>query len=249
MVSRSQARTRRSSAARSAPGQLQAAAARPGRPTAAGPGCPRRSRWTWRAGTGTGAGRPPSARHPEHRVPAGGEEHRDRQPRRPGRLDHHLQPRPPARPGQRRRSITGQARHASARTAAGTPPARPRPAPAPCAPTRSPGRSRPAVAALHPAPSSATGSTPAARAGGDASRPRSQGGRARRRLPLMCCNRARPRRAGPLPSSGASVARPAVAISRTRLSLRPPLDATHRTNRDAHATLEPRADQVPELLT
>ena len=35
------------------------------------------------------------------------------------------------------------------------------------------------------------------------------------RLPLMCCNRARPRRACPLPSSGASVARPGVAIKST----------------------------------
>ena len=66
----------------------------------------------------------------------------------------------------------------------------------------------------------------------------------------MRCNRARPRRVGPLPSSGASVARPAVAISRTRhrrhnhvASLRARLNATHRTNRDAHATLEPRTDQ------
>jgi hypothetical protein len=27
------------------------------------------------------------------------------------------------------------------------------------------------------------------------------------------------------------------------------LDATHRTSRDAHATLEPRADQAPESFT
>jgi hypothetical protein len=39
------------------------------------------------------------------------------------------------------------------------------------------------------------------------------------RLPLMCCNQAQPRRAGLLPSSGASVARPGVAIRRTRPSL------------------------------
>jgi hypothetical protein len=42
------------------------------------------------------------------------------------------------------------------------------------------------------------------------------GGRGQPRLPLMCCNRARPRRTSPLPSSGASVAGPGVAISWTR---------------------------------
>src|SRR4051794_38617154 len=64
----------------------------------------------------------------------------------------------------------------------------------------------------------------------------------------MCCNRARPLLwTGSLPSSGASVARPAVAIRGTRLSLRPTFNATHRTNRDAHATPGHRTDQVPEL--
>ena len=50
-------------------------------------------------------------------MPAGGEEHRDRQPRRPGRLDHHLQPgaraapRPTPRPRPRPGSATvGRAR-------------------------------------------------------------------------------------------------------------------------------------------
>jgi len=46
-------------------------------------------------------------------------------------------------------------------------------------------------------------------------RPRSQGRHAQPRLPLMCCNRLRPRRTKPLPSSGASVAEPGMAISRT----------------------------------
>jgi hypothetical protein len=46
---------------------------------------------------------------------------------------------------------------------------------------------------------------PAAPMGG-APRPRSQGRCIRRRHPLMCCNRPRPSRVGPLPSSGASVA-------------------------------------------
>jgi len=47
---------------------------------------------------------------------------------------------------------------------------------------------------------------PAAPMGDAVPRPRSQGAGVRRRLPLMCCNRPRPRRAGPLPASGASVA-------------------------------------------
>jgi hypothetical protein len=40
-----------------------------------------------------------------------------------------------------------------------------------------------------------------------------------------------------------------VAINCTRLSLRGLLNATHQTSRDAHATLEPRADQAPESFT
>jgi hypothetical protein len=57
--------------------------------------------------------------HPEHPVAAGGEEHRDRQPRRPGRLHHDLQPGARRRPGQRRRLQPGQAFHRRA----GPPPA------------------------------------------------------------------------------------------------------------------------------
>jgi len=65
-------------------------------------------------------------------------------------------------------------------------------------------------------------------------RPRSQGARARQRLPFMCCNRPMPFRAGPLPSSGSSVARPAVAIKSARpgdTGLRTFVVATYRTSR------------------
>src|SRR5450755_1617863 len=73
----------------------------------------------------------------------------------------------------------------------------------------------------------------------------------------MCCNRARPLWAGPLPSSGASVARPAVDQSNeatdddnhhAALPSEPRSTPLHRTSRDAHATLEPRADQDRSLL-
>ena len=49
--------------------------------------------------------------NPEHRAAAAGEEHRDRQPRRAGRLDHHLQPGAVRAAGQRRRLHRGQALH------------------------------------------------------------------------------------------------------------------------------------------
>jgi len=51
------------------------------------------------------------AGHPEHQMPAGGEEHRHRQPRRPGRLHHHLQHRAHRCPGQRRRLHPSQTAH------------------------------------------------------------------------------------------------------------------------------------------
>jgi hypothetical protein len=67
-------------------------------------------------------------------------------------------------------------------------------------------------------------------------RPRSQGGRARQRLPLMCCNRPRPQTGlGHFPYTGSSVARPAVAIKSARpskiASLRTSIVATYRTSR------------------
>ena len=51
----------------------------------------------------------PRRGNPEHRVAAGGKEHRDRQPRRAGRLDHHLQPGAVRAAGQCRRLHRGQA--------------------------------------------------------------------------------------------------------------------------------------------
>jgi len=54
---------------------------------------------------GLGAG------HPEHPVPTGGEEHRDRQPGRTGRLHHHLQAGARNGAGQRRGLHRGQALH------------------------------------------------------------------------------------------------------------------------------------------
>jgi len=47
------------------------------------------------------------------------EEHRDRQPRRPGRLHHHLQPRPGRRTGQRDRLDLGRAARGRPRLALG----------------------------------------------------------------------------------------------------------------------------------
>ena len=117
----------------------------------------------------------------------------------------------------------------SVRNAAGTPPAPSRQGPAPCgadAIPRSIPTSRRCLSTVAPSPNQPL--APAGREGRRTSRPRSQGGRARQRLPLMCCKRARPHRAGPLPSSGASVARPAVAIKRhgalpqTRTQRHPP---------------------------
>jgi hypothetical protein len=74
---------------------------------------------------------------------------------------------------------------------------------------------------------------PAAPMGGAVPRPRSQGGCVRRRLPLMCCNRPRPARAGPLPSSGASVAGHGwQSGQRGRASARPPQSCTQRHPRN-----------------
>ena len=52
----------------------------------------------------------------------------------------------------------------------------------------------------------------------------------------MCCNRARPRWAGPLPSSGASVARPAVAISSTRPQTTTITSPSLRAHTQRHST-------------
>ena len=66
-----------------------------------------------------------------------------------------------------------------------------------------------------------------------------KGDTAQPRLPLMCCKRFRRRWIESLPSSGASVAEPAVAIRTTRpgptTSLRSDLNATNRTSPDEQA--------------
>ena len=82
------------------------------------------------------------ARHPEHPMPAGGEEHRDRRPRRPGRLDHHLQPDPGRSTGQCRGLDRGQALHRRAGAGGDRPRFRRRRAPARCGRWRCPDRSR-----------------------------------------------------------------------------------------------------------
>jgi hypothetical protein len=51
-----------------------------------------RCRWSWCAGTRTWADRCLRRAHPEHQMTAADEEHRYRQPRRPGRLRDHLEP-------------------------------------------------------------------------------------------------------------------------------------------------------------
>ena len=130
--------------------------------------------------------------HPEHRVAAGGEEHRDRQPRRAGRLDHHLQPASRRAPGQRRRLHRGQALHGGPGLALGHDGRPPRPAPAPCAPWRRPSRCRPAACDSSRLPCVACRIPPARPQGRRTIRPRSQGRCGQPRLPLMCCNRADP---------------------------------------------------------
>ncbi len=110
--------------------------------------------------------------HPVHVVTTAGEEHRDRHPRRPGRLKHHRQPRARRRAGQRRPLHRGQGPPPSARTRPGTPPGHRALAPAPRAARRSPGQSRPAALSLAARPlapsaphraSSPDSSAPAAR--------------------------------------------------------------------------------------
>ena len=80
--------------------------------------------------------------HPvDHMAPAD-EEHRHRQPRRPGRLDDHLQPRPLRRAGQRRCLDRGQALRRRPARAGGPAPPSSRRSPPRCGCWRCPGRSR-----------------------------------------------------------------------------------------------------------
>jgi hypothetical protein len=147
--------------------------------------------------------------NPVDRVPPGGEEHRDRQPGGPRRLQHDLQAGARWCSGQGGplhlpQAVFGWDRLAAAHHAAVA--------------SQYPHGVRADDAQVDPDQPPVTHrcllvwwprAAPAALKGG-APRPRSQGDgiryRYRRRLPLMCCNRPRPRRAGPLPSSGASAA-------------------------------------------
>jgi hypothetical protein len=87
------------------------------RPSA--PGCRRRCRLPWPAATTPGEDHGHKARaDPVHDVPTAGEDHRDRQPRRPGRPPHHLQPGPRRHPGQGGTLDFGQALNSRHRLAA-----------------------------------------------------------------------------------------------------------------------------------
>jgi hypothetical protein len=142
---------------------------------------------------------------PVHDVAAGREEHRDRQPRRPGRLHHHLQA------GARRVSARAACSTCSRLSRVGIALRRQTRRPSPASTRtvwalvipRSIPTSRRSSIRLPPWPWWPAG-RPLRRGG--ALRPRSQGRCVRRRHPLMCCNRPQPSRVGPLPSSGASVA-------------------------------------------
>ena len=191
-------------------------------------------------------------------MPAGGEEHRDRQPRRPGRLDHHLQPgarraprpapRPPPRPGS----------PPSAAPAGGTTSL---PSPSStrtvCVAGDAQIHSRPgdvssdiALSSL-PTRTDASGRPRRATRRSTATAPRttSAGRASRSRHPLMCCKRARPRPGRPTSLIRDSVTGPAVAIRRNETprrhdaTPRAALDATHRTSRAAHATRDHQRDQ------
>jgi len=239
----------------------RAAAGPAGRRSASGPASRRRSRWTWRAGAGTCAGPRPSPRTPGTRRGRG----RRRTPRSastPARSARIPPPAacPPARPLARRARLVPATRP-WARMTPGTPPARQPPAPALSAARRSPGQSRPAAGARagHPP---AVPSAPL-RASSDSSAPAAQQAATNGHGPRVqepgngshscAATGPGPIRAGPLPSCGSSVARPAVAIKSARPSkntgLRTYASPPTGPAGDAHATLEPCADQAPEFLT
>ena len=188
-------------------------------------------------------------------MPTADEEHRDRQPRRPGRFDHHLQARPRRRALQRGRLDLGQALHRRQRLAL-----RERGALTIEHPHRVRGRDPQIDADQASVDSSSSPRLSVAhRLAREATLTFGHGPKdtAQPRLPLMCCKRIRPQRVDPLPSCGASVAGSGVTIRLTRPDPhRPPsvrvLNATTRTSRDDNATPEPRTrggSPEPVLLT
>ena len=230
-------------------GQLERHAARPGRTTAAGPTCRRRCRWSWCAATRTGADPPPWPTTPDARHAHG----RRRTPRSattpaPSAPSPPPTGSPPAPPANAAVSISvrlSTVGHALRLAIVLPVSSRTRTVCALAMPKSIPTRR------LHFISSPVVVSVPPARPQERRTiRPRSQGRHAQPRLPLMCCNRLRPRRAEPLPSSGASVAsRVWQSVERGQTPTRDlpqnHLDATPRTSREDHATLgpQPRVDQ------
>ena len=189
-------------------------------------------------------------RHPVDGVTAAGEEHRDRHPRRPGRLEHHRQPRARRRPGQRRPLHRGQRlhrRHARRpahhlaislqhphRMPRRDPQVNPDQAPRPGCPSL----------LFHRYLSSHRRKHQLRRH--SRQQPIGHGPRAQSpaTAPIHVLQPAQaPIRAGPLPSCGSSVARPAVAIKSARPGKTPASEPTSSPPTgpagDAHATLEP----------
>ena len=193
-------------------------------------------------------------RHPVHQMPAAGEEHRDRQPRRPGRLDDHLQPgaRPGTRPTPPPRPRRGSPRSATPCVSR------------PCCPASSSTRTVCALAMPRSIPTRrlivhlvslrSCRFTPARPQERRTIRPRSQGRHAPTAAPTHVLQPA-PTSTGRATSLIRGIrGQPGVAIRSNgarpiRDLPRAELDATPRTSRDDHATLGPRCDQVPMSLT
>ena len=260
-VSRSQARTRRSSAAASAPGSSSRCSP-PGRPAASGPASPRRSRSTWRAGARTGAGPRPWPRTPG----------RHRGPRRAKNtaIGIHAGPVgsnttasrvPSGAPASAARSTTASDstvgthddRHTTCPSASSTRTecreAIPR-----SIPTRR--RVRPPVLLLHPPPLPLHRRTSQLRRHSRQQPighgPRSAG--ARQRLPLMCCNRTRPRSGlVHFPHAGHPWPGQQWQSNPRGPAPRRPQNLRRRHLPDQPGMLmqpwNPRADQAPEFLT
>src|SRR6478609_4955229 len=168
-------------------------------------------------------------------VTTAGEEHRDRQPRRSGRLDDHLQPDAFGCADQRRGLDIGQTRHGRPGLAFrdGVPslvehPHGMRTRDPKIDPDQPSGMSRHQQLLLSDGYPPDSPDDDALHGHGpkeDTRRPR---------LPLMCCKRLEPRRVQPLPSSGASVA------SQVRQSGQRGTDPSNGTSPDLYSTPPPR---------